>query len=192
MTLTGIILAGGKSSRIGQNKALLDLSGKKIIEIIYEKITSLFNDVIIISNSPEDYQFMGLKIYRDIFPGFGPLAGIHSGLISSKTESNFIISCDLPLISTEAVKYIISYKSDKAAMIYKKNGQLQFLCGIYNKKCLPVLDDLLKCKILNVRDFISKIDVEILNAEIFPDEIFFNLNTIEDYDYLLKKIQTIK
>lgn len=191
MITTGIILAGGKSSRIGQNKALLELSGKKIIEIIYEKISLLFNDVIIISNSPEDYQFMGLNIYGDIFPGFGPLAGIHSGLINSKTERNFIISCDLPLISNQAVEYIKNYNSDKSVVIYKKSGRLQFLFGIYNKKCLPVLDDLLKSKILKVRDFISKIDVEILDAEIFPDEIFFNLNRIEDYNYLLKRIQSV-
>ncbi|HAB53627.1 MAG: hypothetical protein A2315_08270 [Ignavibacteria bacterium RIFOXYB2_FULL_35_12] len=79
MTITGIILAGGKSSRIGQNKALLDLSGKKIIEIIYERISQSCNEIMIISNTPEDYQFMGLKIYKDIFPGLGPLAGIHSG-----------------------------------------------------------------------------------------------------------------
>ncbi|PJA95693.1 MAG: molybdenum cofactor guanylyltransferase [Ignavibacteriales bacterium CG_4_9_14_3_um_filter_34_10] len=191
MTVTGIILAGGKSSRIGQNKALLELSGKKIIEIIYEKISPLFNDVIIISNILEDYKFMKLKIYKDIYLGLGPLAGIHSGLINSRTEKNFIISCDLPLITREAVDYIKNFNSDKSVVIYKKSGRIQFLCGIYNKKCLPVLDDLLKSNNLKVRDFIAKIDVEILDAEIFPDEIFFNLNTIQDYNYLLKRIQSV-
>jgi len=191
MTVTGIILAGGKSSRIGQNKALLELSGKKIIEIIYEKISPLFNDVIIISNILEYYKFMKLKIYKDIYLGLGPLAGIHSGLINSRTEKNFIISCDLPLITREAVDYIKNFNSDKSVVIYKKSGLIQFLCGIYNKKCLPVLDDLLKSNNLKVRDFIAKIDVEILDAEIFPDEIFFNLNTIQDYNYLLKRIQSV-
>ena len=192
MTITEIILAGGKSSRIGQNKALLDLSGKKIIEIIYERISQSCNEIMIISNTPEDYQFMGLKIYKDIFPGLGPLAGIHSGLFNSNTDKNFIISCDLPLISIEAVEFISKYSSNRPAVIYKKGDQLQFLCGNYTKNCLPILEDLLKTNSLRVQNFIKKIDAEILDAERFPQEIFFNLNRAEDYEFLKEQFPSFQ
>lgn len=187
MKTTGIILAGGKSSRVGQNKALLELAGKKIIEIIYGKIRNSFCEILVISNTPQDYEFLGLKTYKDIFPGLGPLAGIHSGLLNSSTERNFIISCDLPLISTEAVEYIRDYKSDKAAVIYKMGDYLQFLCGIYTKKCLTPIEDALISKSLKLRDFVIKIDAEKIKADRFSDEIFFNLNTIEDYNYLISR-----
>ncbi len=187
MKTTGIILAGGKSSRVGQNKALLELAGKKIIEIIYGKIRNSFCEILVISNTPQDYEFLGLKTYKDIFPGLGPLAGIHSGLLNSSTERNFIISCDLPLISTEAVEYIRDYKSDKAAVIYKIGDYLQFLCGIYTKKCLTSIEDALISKSLKLRDFVIKIDAEKIKADRFSDEIFFNLNTIEDYNYLISR-----
>lgn len=187
MKTTGIILAGGKSSRVGQNKALLELAGKKIIEIIYGKIRNSFCEILVISNTPQDYEFLGLKTYKDTFPGLGPLAGIHSGLLNSSTERNFIISCDLPLISTEAVEYIRDYKSDKAAVIYKMGDYLQFLCGIYTKKCLTPIEDALISKSLKLRDFVIKIDAEKIKADRFSDEIFFNLNTIEDYNYLISR-----
>lgn len=187
MRTTGIILAGGKSSRMGRNKALLELSGLKIIERIYKSIKHSCNEVIIISNSPEVYLFMELKLYKDIFPGFGPLAGIHSGLSNSKTDNNFIISCDLPLISSEVVENIIKYESDKPVVIYQKKNRLQYLCGIYRKACLPFLETSLKANNLRVKDFINKIDLEVLDAEGFPDEVFFNLNTIEDYETLVSR-----
>jgi len=187
MRTTGIILAGGKSSRMGRNKALLELSGLKIIERIYKSIEHSCDDVIIISNSPDDYRFMGLKIFKDIFPGLGPLAGIHSGLHNSKTENNLIISCDLPLISSEVVENIVKYESDKPVVIYQKKNCLQYLCGIYKKVCLPFLETSLVSNNLRVKDFINKINVELLDAEEFPDEVFLNLNTIEDYKILVNR-----
>lgn len=186
MPTTGIILAGGKSSRMGTNKALIELSGKKLIEIIYEKIRYSVLEVLIISNSPEDYKNLGLKVFKDIYPGLGPLSGIHSGLFNSNTEKNFIISCDLPLISKDAVEYITNYKSNKDAVIYKKGNRLQYLCGVYKKSCLSALNISLISRELKVQEFINKIDAEILDADRFSEEIFFNLNNKEDYENLIK------
>lgn len=186
MTTTGIILAGGKSSRMGKNKALLSVDGKKIIELIAAILKRIFKDVIIISNSKEDFKFLGLQIFEDIYPGLGPLAGIHSGLINSSSEKNFIISCDLPLITEEVIKYISEFKSDKTAIIFKKDEQYQYLCGIYMKALIPALGNALTEKRLKMYSFIKEIDAEIVDASIFPEEVFFNLNTPEDYLFLKK------
>jgi|SRR5690554_587953 len=187
MITTGVILAGGRSSRMGENKALLSVNGEKIIELIATRLRKLFKSVIIISNTPDDFNFLGLKIFEDIYPGLGPLAGIHSGLVNSKEEKNFIISCDLPLISEEAIKYISEYDSEKPAIIFRKNEQLQYLCGVYKKDLIPLLEDSLKRKELRLFDLMKKINPEIVEANQFPDEVFFNLNNKEDY-LLLKEI----
>jgi molybdenum cofactor guanylyltransferase len=187
MITKGIVLAGGKSSRMGQNKALLEFNNKTVIEGIIEKLKILFDDVIIITNTPELFKFTGLKIYPDIYPGRGPLAGIHSGLFHSNNEKNFIISCDLPLISVEAIRYIAGYSSEKQAVFFKKNGHLQYLFGIYKKQLIPLLEESLKNENLRMMDFVKNIDAEIVEAENFPEEIFYNLNKPEDYDYIKKK-----
>ncbi len=188
MQTTGIILAGGRSSRLKRNKALIVMNGKRIIEIIYSKIKSLLNEVIIISDNPEDYFFMKIKVCKDIYTGMGPLAGIHSGLINSNTERNLVISCDLPLISAEAAASIISFNSPKPVVLYRQNMHTQYLFGIYSKKCIPAIENSLHAGSCRIRDFIMKTEAEIVETS-FPEEIFFNLNTPEDLR-VLKSMET--
>ena len=101
--ITGIILSGGTSSRMGENKALLQLGKKKVIEHITDLMCSIFANVILITNTPNEYEFLNLPMYEDIFKVGGPLAGIHSGLVNSKTEENFILSCDMPLMRADII-----------------------------------------------------------------------------------------
>ncbi len=90
--ITGIILAGGKSTRMGENKSLLSLNGKTVIERVVDLMKSIFKEVILITNTPEEYDFIKIPKYKDIFEYKGPLAGIHSGLTHSNTEKKL---CDL-------------------------------------------------------------------------------------------------
>ena len=87
--ITGIILSGGKSSRMGLNKSLIELSGKTFIQRTKDLMSGLFENVILITNEPDLYDFLDIESYVDIFKVFGPLGGIHSGLINSKTDENF-------------------------------------------------------------------------------------------------------
>ena len=96
--ITAIILAGGKSKRMGFDKSLIEFKGKPIIQIIFDLLKTIFKNIIIISNEPEKYFFLNTQIHQDYFVGKGPLSCIHSGLMNSKTLKNFIISCDLPFI----------------------------------------------------------------------------------------------
>ena len=194
--ITGIILAGGKSSRMGTNKALLKLKGKTIIEHIADLLHSIFANVIIITNTPEEYSFLKNPMYADIFPNRGPLAGIHSGLTNSQTEQNFIISCDIPLINQEMIKYILDYETTKPITVCKADGFIQQLAGRYSKSVLQDAEKLLinnktdltklhqtkkRCKVLKLLD---KVTVEIIDAElleIYKDFMFFNMNRKEDY-----------
>ena len=107
--ITCIILSGGKSSRMGVNKSFLPFGDKTIIEHTIQLMKSIFDGVILITNSFEEYQHLNVPLFEDVHKQKGPLAGIHSGLSNSKTDKNFIISCDLPLMTKEVVEYIIDY-----------------------------------------------------------------------------------
>ena len=138
--VTGIILSGGKSKRMGKNKALLKIGDKTIIELIHDKMSEIFKEVIVISNEPELYDFLGTKIYEDIHPGRGPISGIHSGLVNSTTDKNFVISCDMPLVKSELINFLLEVKSEKEVILPENNDYMQTLCGIYNKKRFPLIE----------------------------------------------------
>lgn len=186
--ITGIILAGGKSTRMGENKSLLEINGKKIILIIKELLKNIFEDVIIISDNCFDYNFLNIPVYPDFFKNKGPLSGIHSGLMNSRNEKNFMISCDMPLVSLELINYIIEYRTEKDIIVTSVRGNIQPLCGIYGKSILSKMDRLLSDeqtgnysihRLLNLTD--SEI-IEISDKEFYNENIFFNINNKEDYN----------
>lgn len=201
--ITGIILAGGKSSRMGTNKSFLKLGDKTIIERIVELMKSVFANVIIITNTPTDYAFLGLPAYEDIYKLNEPIAGIHSGLLNSKAEKNFFISCDMPLMTKETIEFIVNHKTAKLITVARADGFVQQLCGVYSKKVLPEISELINennfkpsnknekriCKVLQL--------VKKLNAEIIPIEtefnryaegMFFNMNRPEEYEYIKERL----
>ncbi len=202
--ITAIILSGGKSSRMGINKSFLKIGDKTVIERMRDLLQSIFNNVILITNDPDDYKFLGLPVFEDVFRHRGPLAGIHSGLKHSKTNINFIISCDLPLMTEEMINYLIEYKTDKLITVAKADGFIQQLAGKYSKECLSPSEKILKevvnnenrdavqkkrkCNVLRLIDLIG---AEIISAESLPfynKDLYFNMNRTEDYNLLLNKL----
>jgi molybdopterin-guanine dinucleotide biosynthesis protein A len=196
--MTGIILCGGRSLRMGVNKAFLKLDESYIIEIISELMRELFEKVILITNEPDLYKFLNLESFEDIFKERGPLGGIHSGLIHSTTERNFIISCDIPLISKDTIKFIADFPSAKSIKVPYADGHIQQLCGVYSKSCLPLIEEIFndednqlnekKCKVLKL---VEKSNSEIIDIKKelhgFESNSFLNMNDMTQY----KKAESI-
>jgi len=202
--ITGIILSGGKSSRMGENKSLMQIGNKTVIEYVADLMKSLFIKVLLITNNHEDYEFLNLEMHDDIYYQMGPLAGIHSGLTHSHTHKNFIISCDIPLMTTKMIEYLVEFKTDKPITIAKADGFIQQLCGAYDKKCLPNAEGILlnqkkeslinseskknRCKVLDLVDLVG---AEIIDAESLPfykKDIFFNMNKRSDFEIVVQKL----
>ncbi|MBK7105727.1 MAG: molybdenum cofactor guanylyltransferase [Ignavibacteriae bacterium] len=194
---TAIILSGGKSKRIGSDKALLKINGITLIERIQILLKEIFNEVIIISNSPENYNFINSKIYRDIFPGFGPLSGIHSGLINSTSENIFFISCDMPFVTKDLINFLILQTKSEDILIPKSHNNFQTLCAVYKKSCIPKAEELLKLaseKInengktkVKLYDLINSLNtkfVEISDESFFNDRLIFNMNSLDDFEFV--------
>lgn len=191
--ITGVILAGGKSSRMGTNKSFLKLGIQSIIERISDLMKSVFSEVILITNTPEEYSFLNLPTFEDIYKWKGPLAGIHSALVHSKTEKIFVLSCDVPLMSKEMIEYIIEYKSDKPIIFCEAAGFHQPLVGVYSKNILQKVNDFISTTEVSDKSFhhfLKSVEAEIIQPEklsFYKDELFFNVNNPDDYSMILEK-----
>ncbi len=188
--ITGIILAGGKSSRMGVNKTLLNIGDKTIIEIIVDTMKSVFENVMIIANETEIYNFLKLKVYSDIYKGKGPLSGIHSGLVNSDTINNFILSCDMPLVSKGLINYLAEYNSEISIRVASVNSDVQPLCGIYSKEVIPAIENILtdenykNYSVQRLLDLTNSQIIDIANTEIYKENILLNINRMEDYQFI--------
>lgn len=195
--ITAFILSGGSSCRMGENKALLKINGKYQIQRLLELLNPIFDSIIISSNDIQQFKFTGRKVVRDIYSGQGPLSGIHAGLTKTETENNFFISCDMPFISTEMINYLINYKSNALIVLPKAEGKIQQLCGMYSKHILPKVEFLLleaqkskstvKGSIFDLLGIVPNETVEVSKLKYYNKEIFFNMNTPSDYEYVKSK-----
>lgn len=195
--ITGIILSGGKSSRMGTNKSFLKIGDKTVIEIVVNLMKSVFNDIIISANSEPEYSFFNYPIVTDKFKNAGPLAGIHSALSKSETEKNFVISCDVPLMSKQIIEFFADYNSDKKIIISHAAGYLQPLVGIYQRSLLPLIEKILienenqtdlRKKHLSLHTLIESTTTEIVDVSSLPfysDIFFYNMNSKDDFDYIV-------
>lgn len=204
--ITGIILSGGKSKRMGLNKSLLKIGDQTIIERTAELMKGLFARVLLITNSPDEYKFLGLEIFEDIYKNVGPIAGIHSGLVHSDTKKNFIIFCDMPFVDKGVIEYIINYKTDKLITIAKSDGFIQQLCGLYSGKVLPEIVKLIeedksikanaehqkkcRCKVLQLVENLNAEIIDIANEyDRYEEGMFLNMNSPEDFEFVNEKLK---
>ena len=193
--ITGIILCGGKSSRMQTNKALLKLGDKTIIEIILSEMKKVFSKVILSANECDDFSFLNIPIIKDIQVNRGPLCGIYSSLRNSKTSKNFIVTCDLPLIDSKIIEYISKVESGKEIIIPTINGIPQRLFGIYNKSVIEKIDVIFNLSEIyksikgSVYDLHQRVEVESIiidHLQFYNDNMFLNMNTPDDYEKIKK------
>lgn len=187
--VAGVILAGGKSSRMGSNKALLAYKGKPLIASIYQKMAELFDQVAVVTNNPEDYSFLPCRKIPDIYPGMGSIAGIHAGLSWSPEESIFVVGCDMPFLDEKLVRWLAARHVAGTATVPLTPGGFEPLHSFYSKGVLPVLDQALNSESRRIIDFLGQMNAKVIPAEdvaeICPDfSSFINLNTPEDYSKL--------
>ena len=136
--ITGYLLAGGQSSRMGTNKALLSFHGELLVERALRKLRRLCSTVAIAGGVPELSPYA--LVIPDEFPGQGPLGGIVSALEHSTTERNLFLAVDMPLLPVAALEALLSASGDPALVTLAQSaGRVQPLCGVYSRRALPVL-----------------------------------------------------
>jgi molybdopterin-guanine dinucleotide biosynthesis protein A len=141
--VTGIILSGGRSTRYGRNKALVNIDGVSLIERVIRVMGSIFKHIILITNTPDEYAHLGFPMYRDIIKGLGPIGGVYTGLSVIPNEAGFFVACDMPLLNKALIQYIIENRGRHDAVVPRINGLVEALHALYTKGCLPVVKRLI-------------------------------------------------
>lgn len=140
---TAVILAGGKSSRMGFDKQYIRVKGKLIIEYQLEILRKLFEEVIIVTNKPEEYKSYGCRLVSDELPDFGPLGGIHSGLKASNSQFNYFIACDMPNINSEYILFmrdrLQSAEPRPEAVVTRFGNWIEPFNAYYSKDLIPAI-----------------------------------------------------
>lgn len=182
MLCSGAILAGGKSTRMKFNKAFAAIADKSVYQIILEKFQLYFEEIITISNEPHLYEKLGAPVFPDVYPGLGPVAGIHSALYHARFDAVFVMGCDMPFMNMKLVEYLLARLGSYDCVVPVIDDKLQPLSAVYSKKCLPLLTDCLS----NDRLKLIRVFEEELNAKIITEqemdsfgnihEIFMNVN----------------
>jgi len=190
--ISSVILAGGKSKRFGKNKAFLKIGGRILIDQIVEKMGRLSNEIIIVTNIlknfyylPKKFDYLNVKLIKDIIPYKGSLGGIYSGLLFAKNNSIFVVACDMPFLNIPLLKYIISFLQDYDIVIPKINNFFEPLHAIYSKKCIKPIKKLIDENNLKIIDFFKDVNVKFVKKneiEKFDPDLssLFNINTLED------------
>lgn len=177
--ITGIILAGGNSSRFGTDKTQYLLNGKSLINYSIEVLQPICDEIIISTNKPDDFKNKGFLTVMDKFVNCGPLGGIFSSLVKSKTEHNLIIGCDMPNLCTDLFRKILVNKNGYDIVIPVHNGNTETMASYFNKSVLITLEDAILSKKYKITEAISGLNTYFLDVSIFEfynNDLFKNIN----------------
>jgi molybdopterin-guanine dinucleotide biosynthesis protein A len=183
--ISGAILAGGKSSRMGINKAFLDVKGKRIIDRIIDLFSALFTEIIIVTENSHNFkEFRNAHIVEDIYKLQGPLGGIYTGLKESFTENVFFTACDMPFLHIGLISRlcVVADSGLYDCVIPCSSRGIEPLCGIYNKNILELLYASIVSKDLAVKSCLSKCRCKYLETSLEESISFYNINTKEDLE----------
>jgi len=189
--ISGIILAGGHSSRMGRDKTLLIYNNETLIQRTVRKLQPVVDEIIIASNNMAKYNMPGITEVPDMYQEMGPLGGMHAGLKACTYKYAFVVSCDMPLFSQELAMYLLEHRQGYDVIIPEIHNRLEPLCAVYSTECVKPIERCLQAGISKVIDFYPEVNVNRIDETKLclignPEEMFCNLNTPQDLCNLVK------
>lgn len=186
--MTGIILAGGQSKRLGVDKAELIVGGRSILERTVLIIKQIFAEVIVVSNVRRDIVGEDVIQVKDIAGAKGALGGIYTGLAHASYDRSFITACDMPYIMPQMVE-LIAQRPQKDVVVPRVNGNFEPLFAVYSNQCIPIIEQMISCNILKISDLFKKCSVEYVDEESLRKldknlKSFININSLRDLKHV--------
>lgn len=183
-TIGGIVLAGGKSSRLGFDKALLRVNGEALVQWLPDRLAALCGPVALVVDRPLRYA-VSVRQLVDGTPDAGPLAGIAAGLQGLDVPALFACACDMPLLQPALIERLYAALDGHDLAIPERDGRLEPLCAVYSASCLPVIQRLLRDRRLRANALASEVPTRILREpewrDIDPEgDSFLSINTPAD------------
>jgi molybdopterin-guanine dinucleotide biosynthesis protein A len=188
--MTSIILAGGKSSRLGRSKALQVIGGKSLIQWVVDHLTILSAEIIIATAHGEAIpcsSAVKIKTVADIYPGKGPLGAIYSGLTASSSPQAIVVGCDTPFLSVSLLEYMTQICSTFDVVVLRIKKKVEPLCAVYSRNCLAPIQELLEQNELGINKLFSMVKVRYVEEDEInsfdPEHLsFFNINSQDDLE----------
>lgn len=192
MKITAIVLAGGKSLRLGRNKALEPFLGKSLIEHVVDQLRPLAAQLLIVTSGEQVLPSLDrTEALTDVFPGKGPLGGIYTGLLAARCSYSIVVACDMPFINTELFRFMAELAPEFDAVIPRlSHTKVEPLHAVYAKGCLDTVKIQLEKNQLGVHDLLNTLNIRYVEREeclkIDPQLLsFLNINNQVDLDRAL-------
>jgi molybdopterin-guanine dinucleotide biosynthesis protein A len=187
--ITGIILAGGKSTRIGANKPQLKIGKSHLIDRVLDTLSQFTSSILIVTAEDQiglaKSATPGARMVKDIYPGKGPLGGVYTGLMHAETSYSLVVGCDMPFLNSGLLKYLIAGASGYAAAVPKIGWMIQPLHAIYSKSCVPSIEALIREEQLQIIKLFNLVNTRYVTEkeidQFDPGHLsFLNINTEGD------------
>ena len=187
--ITGIILAGGKSTRIGYNKSFLKIGECYLIDRVIDILSQFTSSVLIVTNEDQfdlvKTHTLRARVLEDICPGKGPLGGIYTGLFYAENAQSLVVGCDMPFLNSDLINYLIDRAADFDTVVPRIGNMIEPLHAVYSKNCMPSIESLIHAGKLQISKLFDLVDTKyVMESEINmfdPDHLsFLNINTESD------------
>ncbi|MCH8090130.1 MAG: molybdenum cofactor guanylyltransferase [Chloroflexi bacterium] len=192
--VSGVALAGGRSKRLGRNKAVEKIGGQSLIERVVGKLSQVTSETVVVVAEESKAADLNLppwvRTAADLYPGTGSLGGIFTGLSAAKGNYGVVVACDMPFLNVDLIRFMLDIVSDYDAVVPRLQGRPEPLHAVYSKTCVGPIERCLQADQLKIAIFFEQINVAYLeedDIEAFdPSHLsFFNVNTQEDLDKAL-------
>lgn len=187
----GFVTAGGKSSRMGADKAWLKLDGRPMIEHVIAALTPVVSSVAIIANRAE-YQRLGFPVIADTNVDIGPLEAIRTALANSTSSKIILVACDLPFITSDLLRFLLSLSGDRQSVVpIGSDNRFEPLCAVYSREALPVVEEIIHSGQRRISPLFDRVPTRVVAFDELRhlsgfEQFFENINTIQDYQRALK------
>ena len=189
--VSGVVLAGGMSRRLGRNKALESIGGEPLIARVIGRLSEVAGETVVVVADMDQAARLplpaGCKVTEDVYLGKGSLGGIFSGLSQATSPWSMVVACDMPFLNLDLIRYMLSLREGQDVVVPVVQGRPEPTHALYSKSCLPYIDNQLESGDLKIARFYDKVAVRYVSEEetgrFDPDHLsFFNVNTQEDLD----------
>lgn len=189
--VSAIVLAGGKSSRLGRNKALEILGKENLVKQVVSRLSNLSNEIIVAIAPEQVVSFVrtqpATRVVVDLYPGKGPLAGIYTGLSAANTSHSIVVACDMPFLNQSLLCYLVELSPAFDIVVPRVEGMSELLHAVYSRECLAPIEHMLQQDRLRVSDLLRLVKVRYVGEEEInrfdPKHLsFFNINTKADME----------
>jgi len=190
-----VILAGGQSRRLGQDKSLLLIDGQPLLARIVDTMRTLSDDLVVVTNDPERYAPYALpvRMVPDVRPGVGALMGLYSGLRAVRGEYGLVVGCDMPFLSLPLLRHLVSLAPGADVVIPRMDGKVEPLHAVYSQDCLPPMSRSLEQGHRQIISFFDEVRVRYVEKpeidRFDPEHLsFLNVNTSQDWERVQERL----